>query len=737
MEKRFLLMAIFSFVIQWSFGQEASQEELLKLETEDIMSLPLEKSSATEIVSASKKAEKLFDAPLSATVISKEEIRRAGCTSIMEAIRLVPGAIVKEQTNGNYDIHLRGMDNVPPNTPYPQSVSTTMLVMIDGRAVYNYFSGGTMWETLPIDINDVERIEVIRGPAAALYGPNAVTGVINIITKNLRREGAFVNTNTMAGSNNTVIANSSAGYRFKNGLSILATTNIQQRDRTTDQYYNMVMQEYDNLDSIRTFYERTDIDVFNAWDYFPEPSMAMDKFGLNLHSDYEINKNLNFELSTGWQNSESQKIFGENRATSVGGASSSTGYVDFKANWQGLSFQGSFLGGDQYLGSVEYVTFNTRDLNLEYDLQLGRLNLTPGLSYRHAFYGENEAASSRDALFQGNVHIYNYAASIRSDLKISDKLRFIGGLRADKFTDPSDIYLSWQLTMNYKPTENQIITLNYSRANRSPFIINTYIDLYYNMQTVDSLTRITQSITGDKNARLLTNDMIELGYRYRINKYAIVKLEAFQNYTRNFVDLILQNFQEPFLNENTGTFDITLPIVYENVSAKARQMGLTLSGDFIMGNLHFKPYVTYQHTRILNYSPFLNTPDAPPAQGNNDPENQNIFTTSDFDHVGTPAWFGGAYLNYMLTPKININLNPYFFSNHTFKHYYNATINDGSTGVFDIDQKLILNARISYRPVKQFIFYINVRNLLEQQQAEFGGGDPISRQIYGGVEFTL
>src|SRR5919107_404523 len=144
-----------------------------------------------KIVSASKKSELLFEAPLSASVVTKQDIHRAGATSIMEALRLVPGMIVREQSNGNYDIHLRGMDNVPPNAPFDVTSNTTTLVMIDNRPVYSYLRGGTFWETLPVDINDVEKIEVVRGPAGALYGPNAVNGVINIITREPKIQGLY------------------------------------------------------------------------------------------------------------------------------------------------------------------------------------------------------------------------------------------------------------------------------------------------------------------------------------------------------------------------------------------------------------------------------------------------------------------------------------------------------------------------------------------------------------------
>src|SRR5688500_1919146 len=99
--------------------------------------LSLEDLLSVEIVSVSKKSEFLFDAPLSASVVTKEDIRRAGSSSIKEALRLFPGVIVREHSNGNFDIHIRGM-NIPPNSSFVESTSSTMLVMIDNRPVHSY-----------------------------------------------------------------------------------------------------------------------------------------------------------------------------------------------------------------------------------------------------------------------------------------------------------------------------------------------------------------------------------------------------------------------------------------------------------------------------------------------------------------------------------------------------------------------------------------------------------------------
>src|SRR5688572_2947354 len=114
-----------------------------------------------KIVSVSKASESLFEAPLSASVVTKEDIQKAGCTSIMEALRLVPGMIVREQTNGNYEVQLRGAYTTP-DAFFDGSTGTT-LVMVDNRPIFNYLKGSTFWESIPVDLNDVEKIEVVRG----------------------------------------------------------------------------------------------------------------------------------------------------------------------------------------------------------------------------------------------------------------------------------------------------------------------------------------------------------------------------------------------------------------------------------------------------------------------------------------------------------------------------------------------------------------------------------------------
>jgi len=128
-----------------------------------------------EVTTVSKEPEQVWNTPAAIYVITGDDIQRSGATNIPEALRLAPGVEVARITSGEYAIGIRGFNS---------RLSRSVLVLIDGRTVYSTFTAGTYWETQDVLINDIERIEVIRGPGGTIWGPNAVNGVINIITKN-------------------------------------------------------------------------------------------------------------------------------------------------------------------------------------------------------------------------------------------------------------------------------------------------------------------------------------------------------------------------------------------------------------------------------------------------------------------------------------------------------------------------------------------------------------------------
>ncbi len=152
-----------------SFAQQQDANE-----PEDLFEMSLEQLMAVEVTSVSKKEETLFKAAGAIHVITQEDIRRSGATSIPEALRMVPGLQVVRINSHTWGISIRGFN---------KQFADKLLVLIDGRSVYTLEFGGVYWDMHDVMLEDVERIEVIRGPGGTLWGSNAVNGIINIITK--------------------------------------------------------------------------------------------------------------------------------------------------------------------------------------------------------------------------------------------------------------------------------------------------------------------------------------------------------------------------------------------------------------------------------------------------------------------------------------------------------------------------------------------------------------------------
>ncbi len=160
----------------------------------------------TDIFSLSKKNEDAFDAASSIYVLSSNDIRRSGATSIPEALRLVPGLQVARVDGHKWAISARGFN---------AQFSNKLLVMIDGRTVYTPIFSGSFWDVQDYLLEDVEKIEVIRGSGGAIWGANAVNGIINIITKNaVDTQGGYVS--AIVGNQDRAIAEVRYGGRTEN-----------------------------------------------------------------------------------------------------------------------------------------------------------------------------------------------------------------------------------------------------------------------------------------------------------------------------------------------------------------------------------------------------------------------------------------------------------------------------------------------------------------------------------------
>jgi iron complex outermembrane recepter protein len=157
-----------------SIGVPAQQNEQGSKKPVDLTSISIEDLMNIQVTSASKKAESLSAAPAAIFVITGADIRRGGFSSVPDALRTVPGLYVVQQSSHVWLVTSRGF-----SSPF----NDKMLVLIDGRLVYSPTYGGVYWDVQDPGLEDIDRIEVIRGPAGTLWGADAMNGVINIITK--------------------------------------------------------------------------------------------------------------------------------------------------------------------------------------------------------------------------------------------------------------------------------------------------------------------------------------------------------------------------------------------------------------------------------------------------------------------------------------------------------------------------------------------------------------------------
>ncbi|WP_284379275.1 TonB-dependent receptor plug domain-containing protein [Litoribrevibacter albus] len=165
--KRFSAVLMMTALVNTAQGETNTPFDIKGTSLSELMSL--------KITSLSKKKQQLNRAPAAVYVLSSDEIQRMGVTHIAEALRFVPGVEVAKVDSSRWAIGIRG---------FTSRASNKLLVMIDGRSIYSPFFSGVLWEEKDVVLADVDRIEVIRGPGGAVWGANAVNGIINIISKN-------------------------------------------------------------------------------------------------------------------------------------------------------------------------------------------------------------------------------------------------------------------------------------------------------------------------------------------------------------------------------------------------------------------------------------------------------------------------------------------------------------------------------------------------------------------------
>lgn len=683
------------------------------LSLEELMSIP--------ITSASKESESSFKAPLTSFVITSEDIWRSGATSIPDALRLAPGLIVREISAGSYDVSIRGGKDNLPAYAY-SSMRTSILAMINGRPLFNYLAGGTFWENFPVDLADIDKIEIVYGPNAPLYGPNAVDGVINVITKtgNGPVGSSYGTTSIQVGK--SYLFSALAGSRVSEKLEVNISANQSKRRRSEVEFYDPATQSF-----TKDLRQHSDPAIAaNPFAYYPHPEFGSQRTGVNFNVYYKPFQNTKLTFNSSYN--ENSALTALSIGSSMSERASSSFAQVVRAEVGKLTFQTSVWSGRQGdIGNLpEYnYDFTTWDYYLDYNLIVNnKLSFRPAISYQAATVDDREYTVDigTSGVFNNKATMHNTAFSLKGDYRPIEKLRLIAAARLDKFKAPDDAYFSYQGIANYTLNQKNIVRILVGRSFNGSFIVPTYVDM-----TMDASPFFSVVIKGSEDLKLLQNNILEIGYRTQLGKRVALDFSVFQQKYKDFFVQMSSMTRLPMPPPGE------LTMYSENLDLESKQTGATIAATFLFNKISFKPSLTYQKTDLTNYSPYNNTyhPQAYPV---NHRDNQ---TNEESEYA--PNIFGGFSLNIPVN-KWNINLSGYYYDKYMLVSINNIDVESSGVRPSPYDNiagKFIVNANVGYNLSTKCRIFLNGRNLLSADAREANATDRIGMNVFAGLNFSL
>lgn len=543
-------------------GHEASRDS-----NADLLQLSLEDLGRIKVTTVSRKSESLSSAAAAIHVITQEDIRRSGAASLPEALRLAPGLDVARANSRQWAISSRGFNDLFANK---------LLVLMDGRTIYTPSFSGVYWEDTDTLLEDVERIEVIRGPGATLWGANAVNGVINIITKSAQEtQGTLV---------------SGGGGVEERGFGA-----VRYGGRLATNLYYRAYGKYSDRDEFSL------IDGGGAGDswWTSQGGVRLDWVPseidrLTLQGDYYYG---NWDGTVRRHSFSPPGMFSDRfRAQSEGGNILGRWTHSFSAESE-LSVQTYYDRTDRGFGIAEEQR-DTFDLDAQHRLALGSRNeIVWGAGYRYSVDGvsENEDFHADDS----GVGLQLFSGFGQDDLTlISDRLHLIAGTKIEH-NDFTGFEVQPSARLAWTPSERQTVWGAVSRAVRTPSRAERGFHFYSDPPPSVPALPLPALIPASGNPDFGAEELLayEIGYRVKLHPRLSLDAAVFYNeYDHLYnvaqlpVEFRLSPASQPYLllpvTDNNALYGETyggeLALTYQPLDA----WRLRASYTFLQMNLH-------------------------------------------------------------------------------------------------------------------------------------------------------
>ena len=632
--------------------------------------LGLEKLMDLEVTSVTRGEGTVGESAAAVSVITQEDIRRSGATTIAELFRRVPGMNVARIDNNKWAISARGFND---------RFSNKLLVQQDGRTIYDPIFAGVYWNAADYPLEDIERIEVIRGPGASLWGANAVNGIINIITKSAE--------NTQGGRLSAGGGTPEGGFgelRYGSTIGANADYRLYAKGFEREKQFSQQGDTHDQWNGastgMRLDWRQNDLDTLTVQgDYLhsdsgrQDPDVKRTPPFITLMADRTI--------------AESGNILGR-----------WTHRTDERTSW---SLQAYWARFDTRQPAAEVSNNNdTYDLDFQQQFPVGgRHKVIYGLGYRYVNQSVGNSLSN-DGLsvswLKSHFYLSTYSAFLQDEyVVLPDSLRLLLGFKLEH-NDFTGIEIQPTARLLWTPTGRQTFWAAVSRAVGTPSISEEGIKLSaIEPTTLASGTQVFPRVTGNPDLSSIRLIAYELGYRAQVTEPFSLDCALFYNHYDGLVVSVPQSVQSGFA---PGT--AILPLLFQN-RMDGDTYGAELGADWHPAKW-WRLYGTYSFLE-MNLHPDSSLPagttdDAKSAEGRS-PQNQ-VFLQSSFD----------------LSRNLEFDVMGRFV--------------DRLPGFMqEIPAYFSLDARVAWRPRRDLEISVVGQNLLDDHHPEFGVSSIIAAPV--------
>lgn len=625
------------------------------------------------VITASKKLQPINKAPASVYVVTQEDIKQSGSIHLWDVLREVPGMDVAASTVGQADVSMRGFNDLLTNKT---------LLMVDGRSIYFPVQGLITWESLPIQMEEIDRIEVVKGPVASLYGPNANLGLINVITKTPEQMRGGIFSETGGSRGNTTRRYSAAYGDKKNDFGYKVSAGWKETDTIAQASSNYG--GYDALDSVQG-------NALVSYDLDEDSKVSLSG---------GISQSLN-KLYLARDASDLEWFYGPLDNTAIytkfdyenGGFSSRFVWDYYKALINPLLLTGDILG-QTFEGEVRY-SFDIGDKNSfilgggargDY-FKSSLFSIRDQDSYLANLYNIQKLSRGDRTRTQGN---WNYF--IQDEFKLTDQLSLIGSSRLDHFT-LSGNNVSSRLAAVYNPTDKDTLRLSFGNSFRNPTLSDYYINTGLNPYPGILLEPIVV-LSGNRNIKPEQYYTAEFGY----------KGSRLKGHFRPFFDLFYTQINNIIAIDPNTTLLSPVPYTFKfrnlgEANSKGGETGFEydiIDNFTILGNAAYNKIIYSSITPVEYHSPEIKVNSGFKLKLFNDRLNtrfmvHHVWPTEYISKPSPGAIFGNssgrlssyvladAYLGYKFKPNVEVSISG--FNIFDDRHYEMSGVDSDSNGI--------------------------------------------------------